>query len=149
MADDTDVNQSEGGGTRPPDPGDTAQVESLVNGGQEETHWDGRKEQEASKGDDSYRNQFITVMSRRAKKISGRGAGQAGVENNKRGGQNRGGFRGGYRGGHENERPMRGARGGNTRRGAFTNFRKPMDIVRLDDSEDEAQREEEPREPME
>ena len=150
MAEDTDVSQSGGGGTRPPDLANPVQEEIVVNG---------RQELEASQNEDDYRNQYIIVRSRRAKKNDVRGAGNQGGENRGRGGHNRGGFGFGNRGGgfgggnrggvsvsdNRGGGSMRGTRGmrGNGRGGAYAKFRKPIDIVDLDDNEGDERCEEE------
>ena len=149
MAEDTDVIQSGGGGTRPPDLANQAQEEN-VNVSQE-------VEVEAS--EDDYRNKFITVKPRRMKKNDARGASNQASENSGRGGYNRGGFGGGNRGGgfgggNRGGAPMNGNRGGgsmrgtrgmrgNGRGGAYAKFRKPIDIVDLDDNEGDERCEEE------
>ena len=105
MADDTDVSQKGGGGTRPPDGTNVESEEVLVNSDQS---------QEGTNEENLYREQFITVKSRRNKRNAARGAGQAEAGRGGQGNLSRGGGRGGNKnGGMQNDRPsLRGSRGG-------------------------------------
>ena len=121
MAEDTDVSQSGGGGTRPPDLGNQVQEENEK----------GRQESEDEVNEDDYRNQFVTVKSKRARKNDTRGAANQAGENRGRGGHNRGGFEngnrgggfggghrgGGFGGGNRGGAPVNGNRGGGSMRG--------------------------------
>ena len=112
MADDTDVSQSGGGGTRPPDLGNQVQEENVK----------GRQESEDEVNEDDYRNQFVTVKSKRTRKNDARGAINQAGENRGRGGHNRGGFEsgnrgGGFGGGNRGGAPVNGNRGGGSMRG--------------------------------